>query len=182
MNSWAMTPRANSYRDTWFSLTLKNDQRVVNKVAEAFPALIKKLQGQVEENRIISFMVMQPLPVTFGKHSTAKGGNMFGLERIKDDCVLIVWALELDTPEIMAKYGYPALKEAIDEIEAFVKEIGADVPFRYLNYCDGSQNPLGTYGEENVKKMKAAAAKYDPTGVFQTRVPGGFKISKVASP
>lgn len=27
--------------------------------------------------------------------------------------------------------------------------------------------------------MREAAAKYDPTGVFQTRVPGGFKISKV---
>lgn len=105
---------------------------------------------------------------------------MFGLERIHDDCILMVWAVELDTPEEMAEYGFPAIKHAIDEIEAFARELGADVPFRYLNYCDGSQDPLGSYGEENVKKMKAAAAKYDPTGVFQTRVPGGFKISKVA--
>jgi hypothetical protein len=30
-----------------------------------------------------------------------------------------------------------------------------------------------------VKKMKAAAKKYDPLGVFQKFVPGGFKISKV---
>jgi hypothetical protein len=32
---------------------------------------------------------------------------------------------------------------------------------------------------ENVEKMKAAAKKYDPSGVFQKLVPGGFKISKV---
>jgi hypothetical protein len=30
-----------------------------------------------------------------------------------------------------------------------------------------------------VEKMKAAAKKYDPFGVFQKLVPGGFKISKV---
>lgn len=163
-------------------MTFKNDKRVVNKVAEAFPSLVKKLQCQIEENRINSSMVMQPLPVSFGEHSAARGGNMFGLERIKDDCILLVWAIELDTPDIMSKHGFPALKETIDEIETYAKELGADVPFRYLNYCDGSQDPLGSYGEENVKKMKAAAVKYDPTGVFQKRVPGGFKISSVASP
>lgn len=53
--------------------------------------------------------------------------------------------------------------------------------FRYLNYCNGSQDPLGSYDAENIKKMKDAAAKYDPTGVFQTRTPRGFKISKVKS-
>jgi hypothetical protein len=42
-----------------------------------------------------------------------------------------------------------------------------------------SQNPLGSYGAENVAKIRAAASKYDPTEIFQTRAPGGFKISKV---
>lgn len=41
------------------------------------------------------------------------------------------------------------------------------------------QDPLGSYGAENVAKIRAAAAKYDPEHVFQSRVPGGFKISKV---
>lgn len=107
---------------------------------------------------------------------------MFGLERIKDDCILLVWAIELDTPEEMAQFGFPGLKQTIEEIEAYAKELDADVPFRYLNYCDGSQDPLRSYGEENVRKMKAAATKYDPTGVFQTRVPGGFKIFQEALP
>jgi hypothetical protein len=49
-----------------------------------------------------------------------------------------------------------------------------------LDYADITQDPLASYGAENVKKMKAAAKKYDPQGVFQNLVPGGFKISKVA--
>lgn len=59
------------------------------------------------------------------------------------------------------------------------EDIIRNVEFRYLNYSDISDDPLGTYGDDNVKKMREVANKYDPTGVFQTRVPGGFKISKV---
>jgi hypothetical protein len=45
----------------------------------------------------------------------------------------------------------------------------------YLDYADNTQDPLAGYGSENVKKMKVAANKYDPSGVFQNLVPGGFK-------
>jgi hypothetical protein len=38
---------------------------------------------------------------------------------------------------------------------------------------------LNSYGVENLKKIKAAAAKYDPDQVFQKLCPGGFKISTV---
>lgn len=78
--------------------------------------------------------------------------------------------------------AFPICQDAVQDLEELTKEVGGDVDFRYLNYCDGSQDPLEGYGAENIRKMKDAAAKYDPTGVFQTRVPGGFKISKVKSP
>lgn len=41
------------------------------------------------------------------------------------------------------------------------------------------KDPLGSYGPDSVAKIRAAAAKYDSKRVFQTRVPGGFKISRV---
>lgn len=52
--------------------------------------------------------------------------------------------------------------------------------FAYFNYADGSQNPLGGYGEKNVQLMKRVAMEYDPERVFQNRVSGGFKIDKVS--
>lgn len=78
--------------------------------------------------------------------------------------------------------SFPIVQAAIRDMEDYTKSIDGAVAFRYLNYCNGSQDPLGSYGAENIKKMKDAAAKYDPTGVFQTRMPGGFKISRVKSP
>lgn len=70
--------------------------------------------------------------------------------------------------------------DLVNRIREFVKSIGADNPYPYLDCADKTQDPLVSYGSENVKKMKAAAKKYDPFGVFQNLVPGGFKIFKVA--
>ena len=68
---------------------------------------------------------------------------------------------------------------AVNQLHKYAASIGAEHEYIYLDYADETQDPLGSYGPENVAKMRAAAAKYDPTGVFQTMVPGGFKISKV---
>ncbi|KAI9371227.1 hypothetical protein BJX61DRAFT_543876 [Aspergillus egyptiacus] len=162
--------------DAWFTLTFKSDLRIILKAAEVFEATVEKVKEQIPDHNFYFSMVLQPLPRSFGQHSIARGGNMMGLDHIKDDCILLVWAIEVNTPDISAAVGFPALKAAISNIEAYASSVGGDVGFRYLNYCDGSQEPFKSYGEENVLKMRAAAAKYDPTGVFQSRVPGGFKI------
>lgn len=69
--------------------------------------------------------------------------------------------------------------EKCPDSAARAEDITRSVKFRYLNYSDVSDDPLATYGDDNVKRMREVAKKYDPTGIFQTRVPGGFKISKV---
>lgn len=50
--------------------------------------------------------------------------------------------------------------------------------WRYLNYVDQSQDPLASYGVENVKFMKEVAAKYDSEGLFQGRVRSGWKVGR----
>lgn len=69
----------------------------------------------------------------------------------------------------------------IDELAKFADSVGAGNPFIYLDYAYKTQDPLASYGEENLAKMKKVAEKYDPEGVFQTMVPGGFKLSKAGT-
>ena len=76
----------------------------------------------------------------------------------------------------LADAAFSTYKSAVDSVEAYAASVGGAVDFRYLNYCNGTQDPLRSYGEASLRKMREAAAKYDPAGVFQTRVPGGFKI------
>lgn len=67
----------------------------------------------------------------------------------------------------------------VNEHHKYATSIGANHEYIYLDYADEVQDPLASYGPGNVAKMRAAAVKYDPTGVFQNMMPGGFKISKV---
>lgn len=39
------------------------------------------------------------------------------------------------------------------------------------------QNPLASYGNETLEKLKEIAGKYDPEGVFQTLQNGGWLLS-----
>jgi len=65
----------------------------------------------------------------------------------------------------------------VAEIKAKMVATKTDNPYIYLNYAGEKQDPLAGYGKANVAKMTALSKKYDPKGVFQKLVPGGFKIA-----
>lgn len=69
---------------------------------------------------------------------------------------------------------------AMAQLRDAAKRDRALVDWVYVNYAHPGQDGLGSYGTENVRWMKEVAAKYDPEGFFQQRVPGGFKIGRVA--
>ncbi|RYO82820.1 hypothetical protein DL766_006238 [Monosporascus sp. MC13-8B] len=164
--------------ERWFTLTFKLDIRIVKKSTDVFEQFVERLEGVIPDGNFTHYMVLQPLPASFAKHSVAHGGNVLGLDRVHEDCILFMTILEVATSQL-AETVYPSFKAAVEEVESYAKSVDGNIEFRYLNYCDSSQDPLGSYGKENIKKMRDAAAKYDPDGIFQKRVPGGFKISNV---
>lgn len=60
--------------------------------------------------------------------------------------------------------------------EKLVRDLGLYVDFKYLNYADISQDPIGSYGAKNNAALRLASKKYDPNGLFQKGVPGGYKL------
>jgi hypothetical protein len=66
--------------------------------------------------------------------------------------------------------------QALSQINALANSKGLLQEFQYLNYAGPNQHPLQSYGRETLGFLEAVARKYDPHGVFQTRVPGGFKL------
>ncbi|RYP41989.1 hypothetical protein DL767_000620 [Monosporascus sp. MG133] len=127
----------------------------------------------IPDGSLTHYMILQPLPAPLAKHAVANRGNVLGLDRVHNDCFLFMTVLQL------AETVYPSYKAAIEEVESYAKSVDGNIEFRYLNYCDSSQDPLGSYGKENIRNMGDATARYGPGGIFQKRVPGGFKISKV---
>lgn len=71
---------------------------------------------------------------------------------------------------------YKGLKDLIEKFEELTEEENVRHEFKYLNFAAWFQDPLGGYGKEKKKELREVARRYDPEGVFQRQVTGGFKL------
>jgi hypothetical protein len=69
-----------------------------------------------------------------------------------------------------------AMTTIINEVDSTAVSMGLKHEFVYLNYANEKQDPLRSYGEGELDKLKRVSTLYDPKGIFQTQVPGGFKL------
>lgn len=172
---------------------------MTDKAIELFENMVAESQGVADTHRLI--LIFQQLP----KHYAQKnpGGNVLGVDKtLAENSILCQVEAYVKTPEAEALF-HGKIVDIVAELEDYADSIGAATQWRYLNYADPSQDPLKSYGPEvsfppthyipccekkstdqditsqNVSFMKRVAAKYDPRGFFQTRVPCGFKISHV---
>ncbi|KAI0595609.1 hypothetical protein F4775DRAFT_585408 [Biscogniauxia sp. FL1348] len=176
------TSQACDRYNTWFTLTIKNDQGIMAKVAELHERLVEELKPLIPAGDFGTQCVFGPLPALVGKRSVAAGGNVMGLERIAGDGILVQMNTMAKTAEHMALI-YPRQKAWVEAVRAHAAKDdggGGDLGWLFMNYADSSQDVLASYGAENVKFMKEVSAKYDPQGVFQTLCPGGWKVSEVS--
>lgn len=115
----------------------------------------------------VEFLV-QPQSVTNGK-------NLFGLVTGKTDYTIglmtAAYSNASDEKKVQA-----VITDIVQAQKKLLRKGGYLIDFVYTNYADGSQGVYQSWGAKNVAKLRAASKKYDPEGVFQKRVPGGFKV------
>ena len=75
-----------------------------------------------------------------------------------------------------------AVRAVSAETTALWAELGAArgsaLDFVFLNDASRDQNPLASYGAENLAKLREIARAYDPEQVFQKLQNGGFLLSR----
>ncbi|KAH7390741.1 hypothetical protein DE146DRAFT_766790 [Phaeosphaeria sp. MPI-PUGE-AT-0046c] len=165
-------------QQNWFSLTFKNDVRIIKYASQLHDKLAGQLTALIPSLNFTTSCLFQPMPTLFAQHSLQRGGNVLGLDKVKENALLwsiIGSTLTAEDHAIMRK----TLLAFVATLEAFAVSNDLNVDWRYLNYVDSTQDPLKSYGQKNVDFMRKVAAKYDPNGVFQKRVVSGWKISKV---
>lgn len=116
----------------------------------------------------------QPLSSRTLAKSALWGGNSLGLEDAPDTTIVLLtvtWSKSTSdkTVEMAAKSFY-------NEVESAAKAANKFSRFIYLNYAADFQDPISRYGPESAARLTAASRKYDPKGIFQTKMPGGFKV------
>lgn len=74
------------------------------------------------------------------------------------------------------KLALPLIAAYVKDIDDYAESLGLKWNWRYLNYSHSSQDVMASLGKAALAKLREAAAKYDPTGVFQKLRASGFKI------
>ncbi|KKK12760.1 hypothetical protein P175DRAFT_0542298 [Aspergillus ochraceoroseus IBT 24754] len=142
----------------FFTLTFANDPRILHRAVEIQTKAIEEIKHSVKSSAWSIMSLYQPFPALF-THLV--------------DLLWFTWDEIEDTP-LFDSVGYAM----VEEIESYARSRGGGNRYIYLNYAAGLQNPLRGYGEDNLREMRRVAEKYDPLGVFQYQVPGGFKLSQ----
>lgn len=65
----------------------------------------------------------------------------------------------------------------LEKIEQLTKTRNVYDPFVFLNDAFTTQPVISNYGKANSEKMQLVSTAYDPSRMFQYKVPGGFKLT-----
>ncbi|PKS05097.1 hypothetical protein jhhlp_008464 [Lomentospora prolificans] len=160
-------------RHTTATITFMNDQLAILAVQEVMDKISQELQAKVPGMEFTVTYV--PLPAIVQRHGLGRGENVLGIEYSKRDLIIayatLSW-LDSEFDGVMET----AVRKWVEETNTVSEELGASHPFIYHNFAGSFQDPLCSYGPENVEFLREVSKKYDPERVFQTLVPGGFKV------
>ncbi|KAK7754301.1 hypothetical protein SLS62_003594 [Diatrype stigma] len=161
------------------TLTFNNDPQILRRVVELTRSFTKNLDQLVDPMKVRLIVFLQPFPTYIAAIGKKRGGNMLGLDEVPNNAIMFTTGLALTNA---TDKEFAVAQAWLMQFTAQVKEISTSMDgamdFIYLNYAYPFQDPIGTYGSKNIQHIRDVAAAYDPTGVFQKRVPGGFKISR----
>jgi len=118
---------------------------------------------------------IQPFVWHLSGDGPASRNNVLGLRESDGPLVLFTltttWSNAEDDEEVSR-----AAEQLIARIDASTKQAGMYHGFKYLNYAPDWQDPIGSYGDENLRKLRSVSKQVDPTGMFQNQCTGGFKL------
>jgi FAD/FMN-containing dehydrogenase len=101
--------------------------------------------------------------------------NALGLDAADGPLVLVLlsafWHDAADDARVDA-----AARRLVARVRRAAARRGLARAWIYLNYAAPWQDPIAGYGAANRRRLQDISRRYDPHGVFQKNVPGGFKL------
>ncbi|KAG4429966.1 hypothetical protein IFR05_014554 [Cadophora sp. M221] len=160
------------HRQILGEITFMNNIEMMKKSQQIFESTFAPF-AQVKG--FTQVFILQPLHRAILAANEKMGGNILGLGDKDGNTIWYAILLTWDDTDF-DKAINDACKKFFADVTVAAKRLGVYHPFIYLNYATKDQDPISSYGAVNVRKLKAAAKKYDPDQVFQKLVPGGFKL------
>lgn len=166
-------------RNVWSTLSFQNDARVMRYAVEKHEVAVEKLLEILPADSFTTMCAFQPLNNIIAQHGIERGGNVMGLDYWMQgqNGILFLAELGFDSAE-HEETAQAIINVWANAVHDYAKELGVGWDWQYLNYAGGEQDPLSTVGPDALAKIRAASAKYDPNGVFQSLRGSGFKLPK----
>ncbi|RDW77834.1 hypothetical protein BP6252_05887 [Coleophoma cylindrospora] len=136
---------------------------------------LEQIEALKDVEGVILTMVLQPISSSVITASSAKGGNPLGLPAQQHQWFLVMVDYKHAADEVRVR---KSAREIVDTAVKISKRNGTYLPFIYSNYASQDQDPLASYGPENLLKLRSIAEKYDIDAVFQKLQNGGWLVSK----
>ena len=116
-----------------------------------------------------------PLTRALLRNSQAAGGNAMDIDPA-DGPLLII----LLNPTWNSSDDDDRVHRVTEGLLATFKSLASakNLLHRYIftNYAYQKEDLFKSYGEESLMRLKEVSKKFDPDGIFQKAVPGGFKL------
>lgn len=156
------------------TITIKNDLPLLRKVLTLWNNTLSSTTIATRDG-IVFALTLMPIPPAVAAKSALTGGNSLGLSPADGPLVVIQisasWFQASDDGTIEN-----VANKLLANIRTEAKKAGKLSLYVDLNYANKGQDVWTGRGIAILAKLKAASLKYDPMGVFQKQVPGGFKL------
>lgn len=143
---------------------------------EAFYQKWQETLSRVKDSEgfIFSFG-FHPITKALLEQSHRSGGNAMDIPASDGPLFVVLinpaWKLANDDAHIFAE-----VESLVRELRGLASDKGLLHRYIFTNYGYSKDDVIAGYGEQSVSRLRAASEKYDPDGVFQSAVPGGFKL------
>jgi len=170
-----LSMRFNS-RQLFITTTFKPDLPFLTQVVQMWNDSIPEFSTIPGITFSVNFQpLVGPMLDSSNTAPSGNGGNSLGLS--PDTGPLVMCLMSVTWKNIAEDAQATELATSLfDKIESEAKQNGLFNHFKYLNYAAPSQDVIGGYGEASAARLRAASRKYDPHGLFQNAVPGGYKL------
>lgn len=159
----------------WATTSFTISPTIVHRIHTLWREVVPEVAKQYAFANPIAEITFQSLPAP-PRNGTAPNSLGFSPDDTPEkDLVFLQIIFTFDNAS--ATEGFEeGLKDFVQLIEELAEEEGVLHKYKYLNFAASFQDPFLSYGEATKEGLAEVAKKYDPEGVFQTQVPGGFKL------
>ncbi|CAJ2512213.1 Uu.00g052280.m01.CDS01 [Anthostomella pinea] len=140
---------------------------------EIFGVANQTLRSARSPSDISYSLTFEPLPAVLTQHGAGK--NVLGTSEADGNGVVLLISTSWSNSN-SSSFAQSMSRKLLQAMDDTAAAPGGLHQFKYMNYADPSQDPLESYGSKNLAFLRAVSARYDPSGIFQKKVPGGFKL------